>query len=247
MKIDNIIIGRSLTCLLYSWRTQTKCLIKEPEYVFKFDKRYEGYDLSFLNAKNPKELWSNLCFVMSLSSLLLFPNNVASYRLDDNILNVITKGNKRVEIETNNLQEFDIETKHHGVYDFFDIKELSPHTTDRIEDNTGFVSQLDFYRFSGTTRGLVGSSRMTHEELLDPDLGQGIAKLKALRMMKQEGLVGKFGREYKGKKYYKRPKIEFHKRVTTPLVQSQLTFDEVYRMPQIKGEAWKMIETLKTR
>ena len=247
MKIDNIIIGRSLTCLLYSWKTQTKCLIKDPEYVFKFDKRYEGYDLSFLNAKNPNELWSNLCFVMSLSSLLLFPNNVASYRFDDNILTVITKGNKRVEIETNNPQEFDADTKYHGVYDFFDIKELSPHDVDRIEDHTDFIGQLDFYRFAGSARGLVGSSRMTQQQLLDPDLGQGIAKLKALRMIKNEGLVGKFGREYKGKKYYKRPKIEFHKRVTTPLVQSQLTFDEVYKMPQTKGEAGKMIETLKTR
>ena len=247
MKIDNIIIGRSLTCLLYSWKTQTKCLIKDPEYVFKFDKRYEGYDLSFLNAKNPNELWSNLCFVMSLSSLLLFPNNVASYRFDENILTVITKGNKRVEINTNNPQEFDADTEYHGVYDFFDIKELSTHDVDRIEDQNDFVGQLDFYRFAGTARGLVGSSRMTQEQLLDPDLGQGIAKLKALRMIKNEGLVGNFGREYKGKKYYKRPKIEFHKRVTTPLVQSQLTFDEVYKMPQTKGEAWKMIETLKTR
>ena len=247
MKIDNIIIGRSLTRLLYSWKTQTKCLIKDPEYVFKFDKRYEGYDLSFLNAKNPNELWSNLCFVMSLSSLLLFPSNVASYRFDDNILTVITKGNKRVEIGTSNLQEFDMDTEYHGVYDFFDVKELSPHDTSRIEDHTDFIGQLDFYRFSGTTRGLVGSSRMTQQQLLDPDLGQGIAKLKTLRMIKNAGLVGKFGREHKGKKYYKRPKIEFHKRVTTPLVQSQLTFDEVYKMPQTKGEAWKMIETLKTR
>lgn len=247
MKIDNIIIGRSLTCLLYSWKTQTKCLIKDPEYVYKFDKRYEGYDLSFLNAKNPNELWSNLCFVMSLSSLLLFPNNVASYRFNDDTLTVVTNGNKRVEIETDNLQEFDRDTKYHGVYDFFDIKELSSHDIDRIEDHTDFVGQLDFYRFSGTTRGLVGSSRMTQEELLNPDLGQGIAKLKALRMIKDRGLIGNFSREHNGKRYHKKPKIEFHKRVITPLVESQLTFDEVYRMPQIKGEAWKMIETLKTR
>ena len=184
---------------------------------------------------------------MSLSSLLLFPNNVASYRFNNDTLTVITKGNKRVEIETDNLQQFDRDTKYHGVYDFFDIKELSSHDIDRIEDHTDFIGQLDFYRFSGTTRGLVGSSRMTHEELLDPDLGQGIAKLKALRMIKDRGLVGNFSREHNGKRYYKKPKIEFHKRVVTPLVKSQLTFDEVYRMPQTKGEAWKMIETLKTR
>ena len=243
----DIVIGRSLSCLLYCWRTQTKCLIKDPEYVFRFDKRYEGYDFSFLNAKNPTELWSNLCFVMSLSSLLLFPNNIASYRLDNNILTVITKGNKRVEKKINKAQQFDIDTKYLGVYDFFDIKELSTHDTKRIEDGIDFVGQLDFYRFAGTSRGLVGSSRMTLEQLLDPDLGQGIAKIKALRMIKNEGLVGKFSREYKGKKYYKRPKIEFHKRVTTPLVQSRLTFEEVYKMPQMKGEAWKMIEILKTR
>ena len=243
----DIIIGRSLSCLLYCWRTQTKCLIKDPEYVFRFDKRYEGYDFSFINATNPKQLWANLSFVLSLSSLMMFPNNVSSYRHNDNTLTVITKGNKRVDIKFRNLQIFDKELDSLMVYDFFDVKELQPHNVDRLVDESEFLGQLDFYRFSGTSRGLVGSSRMTQQQLLDPDLGQGIAKLKALRMIKNEGLVGKFSREYKGKKYYKRPKIEFHKRVVTPIVQSQLTFDEVYRMPQIKGEAWKMIETLKTR
>ena len=242
-----IVIGRSLSCLLYCWRTQTKCLIKDPEYVFRFDKRYEGYDFSFVNATNPKQLWANLSFVLSLSSLMMFPNNVSSYRYDDNTLTVITKGNKRVETKFRNLQMFDKELDSLMVYDFFDVKELQPHNVDRMVDESQFLGQLDFYRFSGTSRGLVGSSKMTQQQLLDPDLGQGIAKLKALRMIKNEGLVGKFSREHKGKKYYKRPKIEFHKRVVTPMVQSQLTFDEVYRMPQIKGEAWKMIETLKTR
>ena len=243
----DIVIGRSLSCLLYCWRTQTKCLIKDPEYVFRFDKRYEGYDFSFVNATNPKQLWANLSFVLSLSSLMMFPNNVSSYRYDDNTLTVITKGNKRVETKFRNLQMFDKELDSLMVYDFFDVKELQPHNVDRMGDESQFLGQLDFYRFSGTSRGLVGSSKMTQQQLLDPDLGQGIAKLKALRMIKNEGLVGKFSREHKGKKYYKRPKIEFHKRVVTPMVQSQLTFDEVYRMPQIKGEAWKMIETLKTR
>lgn len=243
----DIVIGRSLSCLLYCWRTQTKCLIKDPEYVFRFDKRYEGYDFSFVNATNPKQLWANLSFVLSLSSLMMFPNNVSSYRYDDNTLTVITKGNKRVETKFRNLQMFDKELDSLMVYDFFDVKELQPHNVDRMVDESQFLGQLDFYRFSGTSRGLVGSSKMTQQQLLDPDLGQGIAKLKALRMIKNEGLVGKFSREHKGKKYYKRPKIEFHKRVVTPMVQSQLTFDEVYRMPQIKGEAWKMIETLKTR
>ena len=73
------------------------------------------------------------------------------------MLTIITKGNKKVEIETNNLQEFDSDTKYHGVYDFFDIKEISPHDIDRIEDCTEFIGQLDFYRFDGTSRGLVGS------------------------------------------------------------------------------------------
>jgi len=247
MKIDNIVIGKSLACLLYSWKTQTKCLIDNPEYVFKFDNRYEGLDFSFINATTPNELWANLCFAMSFSSLLLFPNNVASHRLDEDILTVITKGNKKVQIKVGKHREFDIDTGNYGVYDFFNIKELSSHNIQRIESDSEFVKQLDFYRFSGTTRGLVASSIMTQKSLLSPDLGQGIVKLKSLRMIKKKGLVGNFSREHKGKRYYKTPKIEFHKRITTPIVQSALTFKEVCDIPQIKGEAWKMIEALKTR
>lgn len=243
MKADKVIIGRSLTCLLFCWRTQTKCIIKDPEYVFKYDKRYEGYDFSFMNATNPQELWGNLCFSMAFSSLLLFPNNVASYRYDEELLTVITKGNRRVEIETV-VEEFDEETKRFGVFDFFDVKEIKAHDCDRIEDDSDFVKQLDFYRFSGMTRGLVASSNLSHKELLSPDLGQGIAKLKTLRMIKDEGLVGEYSRTYKGKKYYKKPKIEFHKRITTPLMKGLLTFDEVYKMKQTRGEAWKTLQTL---
>jgi hypothetical protein len=246
MKRNKVIIGRSLTCLLFCWRTQTSCIIKDPEYVFKYDKRYEGYDFSFMNATNPQELWANLCFSMAFGSLLLFPDNVSSYRYEDGLLTVITKGNSRVEIETE-IEIFDEETRDYGVYDFFDVKELKAHDTDRIEDESNFVSQLDFYRFNVKTKGLVGSSKMTHKELLSPDMGQGIAKLKALRMIKDTGLVGEYSRTYKGKKYYKKPKIEFHKRITSPLMKSACTFDEVYRMNQVKSEQWKMIETLRQK
>ena len=246
MIADKIIVGRSLTCLLYAWRTQTRCIVKDPEYIYRFDKRYSGYDFSFMNATNVKELWSNLSFAMSVSSLLLYPNDIQTIRMEDN-LTIMTKGNRRIIFHPDEVVMFDKEENMFGVYDFFDVKHLKPHSVTRIEDNSDFVSQLDFYTFNGPTRGLLAASKMTQKEVLDPDLGQGIAKLKAVRMMEDEGLTGPFSRTYKGKRYYKKPKIEFHKRVVTPLFESNCSFGEAYNMKQKEGEAWKMIERLRTR
>ena len=199
-----------------------------------------------MNASNVKEFWSNLSFAMSFSSLLLFPNDISSTSYEEGLLTVITKGNRRIEIQTEVI-DFDKETNLLGVHDFFDIKFIYPHSESRIKDKDRFVKQVDFYRYSGTTRGLIATSNLTYDELLDPDHGQGIAMIKTLRMMKNEGIVGPFSREYNGKRYHKKPVIQFHKRISTPLFKSLYSFDEVYKMEQQKGEAWKMIEKIRVR
>lgn len=244
---DKIIVGRSLSCLLYCWRTQSRCIIKDPEYIHRFDKRYEGYDFSFINATNAKELWANLSFAMSFTSLLLFPNRVQTIREEESGVTIITKGNGRVFLNNNEVSTFDKETKEFGVFDFFNAKDVRPNPIIRLEDESRFVYQLDFHSYGSSSKGLIAASKMTQEEVLDPDLGQGIAKLKVERMLNSNGFTGCLSRRYKGKDYYKRPKIEFHKRVLTPLFESQYDFETIYNMKQKEGEAWKTIERLRVR
>ena len=247
-----MIIGRSLSSLLYCWRTQTRCIIHDPLYPHRFDKNYEGYDFSFMNSNDPRELWSNLCFAMAMSSLLLLPDNVESIREEDNGLTVITKGFRTKRFNTDKIIYFDEKVPNKfDVYDFFDTRSMKRHTTSEILDNDDFVRQINFYpspRSSvAVTKDLVTSSKMTHEQLLDPSYGNGIAKIKALRMLKAEGITGPLSVKTETKTYYKRPKIEFFKRMVSEITKPLYCFDEVYKLEQLEGEAWKTIERLRVR
>ena len=189
---------------------------------------------------------------MAMSSLLLLPDNVESIREEDNGLTVITKGFRTKRFNTDKIIYFDEKVPNKfDVYDFFDTRSMKRHTTSEILDNDDFVRQINFYpspRSSvAVTKDLVTSSKMTHEQLLDPSYGNGIAKIKALRMLKAEGITGPLSVKTETKTYYKRPKIEFFKRMVSEITKPLYCFDEVYKLEQLEGEAWKTIERLRVR
>ena len=248
----SIIIGRSLSCLLYCWRKQIRCIIQDQLYPHRFDKEYENYDFSFMNSEDPRELWSNLSFAMAMSSLLLVPNNVETIREEDDGITVITKGSRTKKFKANEIIYFDKAIPDSlDVYDFFDTRSMRLHDKAEILDDDDFVRQINFYpspRSSvAVTKDLVASSRMTTEQLLDPAYGNGIVRLKMLRMLKSEGITGPLSVKTEKKTYYKTPKIEFFKRVVSERTQPLYSFDEVFKLEQTKGEAWKMIEKLRAR
>jgi len=250
--VPKLIIGNSIEALLYAWRTQTKIVSPNLSYVFRHDKTFVNYDFSFINAKNPKQLYSNLIFVMSLNSLLLFQGNISSVREEGKEVTIITKGNRKVTIVTEEIVHFDKQASSYNVYDFFDVREMSSHNEKQILDPTSnFVNQIDFYNSPRTTQSthndLVGSSRMTPEDLLDPNLGQGIVKIKIARMLKSAGIKGKFAWQRNEKRYYKKPKIVFYKRVIVPTIETIMTFKDVYNLEQNKGKPWKMLETMRKK
>ena len=138
-----------------------------------------------------------------------------------------------------------------NVYDFFDTRSMRVHDKREIEEEGLFANRINFYRSprvdNGITKDFVVSSVMTPEELLDPDWGNGIVKIKALRMFASEGITGMLSVKTEKKTYYKKPKIEFYKRVVSERWQPMLSFDEIYNMKQEKGEAWRMAQTLKAK
>lgn len=188
---------------------------------------------------------------MAMSSLLLFPDNVESMREEPDGITVVTKGARIKNVKTDSLIYFDEEIKDSfDVYDFFDTKLMRRHEQDELLDSDDFVKQINFYkspRDSVSTKDLVTSSRMTREQLLDPSYGNGIAKIKALRMLKSEGITGPMSVRTEKKIYYKNPRIEFFERVVSERVKPLHSFEDVYNMRQIEGEEWIMIQKLRER
>ena len=189
---------------------------------------------------------------MSFTSLLLFPNNIESVRETEEGIDVFTKGSKVKKVITDNVNYFDQKTDDlFNVYDFFDTRSTRIHDKWEIKEDNDFVKKINFYVSprvdNGTTKDLVASSVMTREQLLDPDWGNGIVKLKVLRMLASEGITGHLSVRTEKKTYYKKPRIEFYKRVVSERWKPKISFDEVYNMDQVEGEAWKIVQKLKAR
>ena len=238
--------------MLYAWRTQTKILVKEKKYVFRFGEKFFPTIFPDFDCDNPKRLSSNLSFALSLGGLMPYGGNIENIRVNKNHIKVITKGNRRVQIEAKEIIRFDKDLKDYWVYDFFDSRQMRAHTISEIFDDTDqFVKKINFYMSpratNGTTKDFVGSSNLSHKQLLSPDYGPGISKIKVMRMLKQAGLTGPLSQVYKGKEYYKRPKIEFHKRVVAQAYKPLYDFNTIHNMEQHEEKAWKTFETLKKK
>ena len=247
-----MIIGKTLESLLYAWKTQQKCIIFEPVYINRHDKKYSILDYDNLNASNAYEYWANLCFCMSLTGLLLYPNNIENIREGDKTLTIATKRSRIVTLNPNTIIWFDEVLKNSfDVYDYFDVRSSKHHQITAINDSSDFVKTINFFpspRVGATkTKDLVASSVMTREQLLSPDWGNGIVRLKVLRMMDSKGITGSLSLRTENKTYYKKPKISFYKRVVSQKVETLHSLEDITNMKQVKGDAWKTVQILKAK
>ncbi len=247
----SIIIGGSLESLLYAWRTQTPILAKEIEYVFRHDKAYSSYDLSFMNAKDPKEFQKNLIFALSSTGLMPYVSRISNIRQEKKAVDIFTEGNKKIQIKSENIINFDTLSEDYNVYDFFDMRAARTHNIAELLDKGNFAYQINFYNSPRTDHSthsdLVAASKLTPDQLLNPDYGQGICMIKVKRMLKSAGVTGHFAWERKGKKYYKQIKMEFYKREVSRMLDTKHSFEQIYNMKQEEDKAWKTFEILKNR
>ena len=251
---NNLNIGRTLTCLLHSFKTETPCILTRPTPPFKFDEHISQYDFTFLGIEgsNPQQAWDRLCFLLSMSGLLLFPNNVANARMNENIVDIVTNNNQRIKIECENINVFDNdETGWYYVYDYFDWKSGSLHDLELINDNDdNFIKKIIFYssereRVNNNVKDLVGVSYLREDELENLESSSVYSRLKVLRMMKEAGIKGRItGYNKKGIGSYTAPVIEFNRRIVKPDFKPTISLKEVYDMPTEQGYTWKLLEKI---
>ncbi len=251
---DNLNIGRTLTCLLHSFKTETPCILTRPSPPFKFDEHISKYDFTFLGIEgsNPQQAWDRLCFLLSMSGLLLFPNNVSNARMSENIVDIVTNNNQRIKIECENINVFDNEeTGWYYVYDYFDWRSGSLHDFECLNDyDDHFIKKIIFYsserdRVNNNVKDLVGVSYLRDDELEDVEVSPTYSRLKMLRMMKDNGIKGRVtGYNAKGIGTYTTPVIEFNRRIIKPDFKPTISLKEVYDMPTEQGYTWKLLEKI---
>lgn len=251
IKHDQIIIGRTPSCLLFSWRTQTPCILTHDLTYHRCDPQFEDLDFSEFNANDPIEAITNLSFIMGFTGLLLQPNNVQNLRIDSNI-NLITNNNRTIIYNAEPVHFDGKQEKMFDVYDEFYWRRGTAHDVDVLMSRDRMCRKISFYssrrrNVRPDTKDLTVASVMDENELLNPDYGNGMVRIKALRMMHDAGLKGQLGMVKDGKEYYKQIKMDFHSREAIPRFKQKMTFKEVFEMEQQKEKPWKMFETLRFR
>jgi len=187
-----------------------------------------------------------------MSGLMLFPNNVSSARMSENIVEIITNNNQKIKIECENINIFDNdETGWYYVYDYFDWRSGSLHDHDYIDATDGnFIKKIIFYsserdRVNNSVKDIVGVSYLRDDELEDLEVSPVYSRLKMLRMMKESGIKGRMtGYNSKGVGTYTTPTIEFNKRIIKPDFKPTISFNDVYNMPTEQGYTWKLLEKI---
>jgi hypothetical protein len=221
---------------------------------FKLDLQYSDYDFSWLGLDRPTplQLWDRLCFLLSMSGILLFPNNVAGYRKENENFTIITNYNKKINIKYKKINIFDDqETGWNNVYDFYDWRVGGSHDFKEIKDpDDTFINTIKFYSSDrkSVTSGvmdIVGISYLSDVELDDIEKSSIYSRLKILQMIKNAGIHGSVvGYNSRGEPKYRKPVIEFRERIVVPDYKPTITFGEVYKMEQVKGYTWKLLEKI---
>ena len=251
---DVLNIGKTITCLLHSFRTETACILTEPTPPFNLDVKYNNYDFDWLGIPNPSplQIWDRLCFLLSMSGLLLFPNNITEYRKEEGKITIITNFNKKISVNYNSLNSFDEqETGWNYVYDFYDWRIGGSHDVEEIIDvENEFIKTIRFFssereNVGSHVKDLVGISYLSDEQLNDIDLSPIYSRLKMLHMIREQGINGSVvGYNSKGLPKFRKPVIEFNKRVVVPYCVPEISFKDVYEMKQKEGYTWKLLEKM---
>ena len=245
-----MIVGRTISSLLYAWRLQEKCILLEPFLYHPLSEEFEDIDFSEFNVENGEEFTQNLLFIAGLTSLLLHGGNIAGFRPEDKT--IITKGNRRISINSD-IEIFDAKNLgFNEVFDSFYWRSGQSHEKTLVKTEDNFCKRVVFYesRRNGVnrqTKDFTTVSYLTDKELLDADYGQGMARLKTARIFKYEGLRGESAGSRGDKTYYKSIKFDFAGREVLPRVEQKMTFKEVYEMKQVEGEPWKMWKRLTSK
>ena len=154
-------------------------------------------------------LWERLSFLMSLRGLMPLSNLCHSMRLQEDIIKCSNEYSKIAEFRFEKclyfgdkhtsgfIEKTNLDEETYICYDYIAFNSGGKHEIDYIRTGEDFVSEIWFYssdRIDGNTpvRDACAISKLTHEQLLDFDFSQTMAKFKTLQIMKDNGMRGKF-------------------------------------------------------
>jgi hypothetical protein len=222
---ETIVIGNSVSPLLYAYKNNLPVISASPKAPFRFDKINDEYDLSFLGLEPFKEyhqrqIYQRLHMLLGLAGNSPLSSNAAGLRITDNLLTATTKNHRVIRFEFDKLVIFDDEgvaglphmtREERGgnrVIDWINVRRGCTHEFDEIHGDDDFVKHIIFYsseRADNTRlKDAVAISHLTDEQVGDFDFADTMVKFKVQKMMKAAGIRGpRNGRDTKYPDKYK--------------------------------------------
>lgn len=203
--IDEIVVGGSLSSLLFAFYTDRKVVFIEPQKPFMFDE-IEATAIPGINKKlAPKipavQVWEHLLFTMSLNGQIIGSDLNQSIRVQDDILKVTTQHSRLTRIRFKKLFVFEPEEitglpaptkivrgKHH-VYDWFNVYHGASHAKTIISTNDDFMNKIWFYTSARAIKNehkdCVSLSILTDEEIKNFDYSETVTRIKIESILKE--------------------------------------------------------------
>ena len=254
---DRIIIGGSIESLLYSFISETPIIIKDALIPFELEKMNDFEDFKFLGYEGARtiyksELWDRLTFLLSMNGMILMPNIIKNIRNEKKCFVISTLDNSRIRIKYNEKINFDKTLSSYvNVYDWFDVRSGSVHGHSLLEDKkSNFVNKVFFYpskRIGQTKarRDLVAFSKIKVNDLLDYENSESYARLKTLKMMKDNGIKGRpNGYNKKGFHLHYAIKIEHTHRDIIKNYKPLYSIEQILNQRKREGKLWNSTKKL---
>ena len=255
---DKVVVGGSLTAVLYAYKNNLPIIVDIPHIPFQLEMCPDHWDLSFIGFSNKtrhrkSQVWDRLLFVMAMSGLVVFPNNVQTFRLEEEKIVIITLDNRRIEVSFNEMLEFDKEkTDEVVIYDWFAVRSGARHKYNALVDPTSeFCHTLLFHPSTrkatrNDMKDVCSISTVSEKEKDDMYYSETYARLKTLRMMKEAGIRGQSnGYNKYGKQLHYAVKIEHMYREVYYKYNNGFSIEEILETELDKrSQLWKLTQNL---
>jgi hypothetical protein len=191
--------------------------------------------------------------ILSLAGKIVNPLPTQNIRMERGKLAYITDGNKKISAEYNKALNFEKEQQECMVYDWFAVKSGGKHDFEKLKDPENFFVQ--FLRFHPSMRknvngikDVIAVSKVNKENISDFDHSETMARLKAIKMMKQAGIRGRSnGTNKKGYKLHYAIKLDHSHREVIPKVKYRMSMKKIMKIEPKKGEMWNLTKNLFTQ
>jgi len=255
---EELVLGGSLTALLYAYKKNLPILIDIAHVPFVLEEVPPHWDLSFIGFKRGAEIkksqvWDRVSFLLAMSGLVLFPNNIQSFRMEENKIQIIGIDNKKMIVHYNKLTEFDRDSKDYlMVYDWFAVSSGTRHEWEVIPNpDEDLCHMLLFHRSTRPrtrkdVKDVCAVSKVPRVNVKDLEWSEGYTRIKTLQMMKQVGIRGTAnGYNKKGKTLHYAIAIEHMYREVFEEVNNTTQVEEILSWEDKKGtNLWNLTQKL---